>query len=271
MKSNSGRGTLSLKVAAKPSLTYECLVIHDPSKKKKLKKSKDGWYEVIAGAFNTPSYKGMVYPLTPMVRDQYTGDNAMTRALSKRQLYGEMGHPTPLPGQSMLDFMARVAVVNEKNWATVYRKHSFKEATSDTGKPYILSVVEVKPFGTHKNVVEESFNDPSINSALSMRCITDYPAMRNGQWEKDITSHVTWDFVGEQGMPDACKYLTPSMESLSSPVVFTQENTNARQLSLDDYVGMESLGTGVERILTDAGWLTVVEPTRVQRKGFLSL
>jgi hypothetical protein len=153
----------------------------------------------------------------------------LMRRIKSNKCYSELGHPKKEPGMTRDQYLQRILTIYENNVCNHIRSIDLiKESTrAENGNPVVVTYGEVKPFGPHGEVVEESLSSPDINTCYSIRSITFDQKDSWGRLIKKLMEVVNWDFVLEPGIEIATKYDNPSLESLTRHVA---------ELPLDAYL-----------------------------------
>lgn len=185
-----------------------------------LEQDADGYYKVIMGAFNIFNSAGAFY-LEKGVRDIIENPNSIfKRRVDKGCLYGEMGHPTMKPGMSIQEFMQRNGRMDPQNQAFHVRKVWMVETDEKTEKMgtygnIVLVYAWVKPCGPKGAFLKESLDNPHVNTAFSIRCISK-DTMVNGVCVKETKAILGWDWVDEPGIHLANKFDTVNRQKFNT-------------------------------------------------------
>jgi hypothetical protein len=218
------------------------------NKKGRMKRDKEGYVDIIGGAFDSSNSQGAFYS-SEGVAELLKEGSILARRLGRAQLYSELGHPSQ---ESMSDkqYRARLLRIKEKEYC-----NHIKSVTLDTEmwrsvpgleRGSIATVLKVKPFGPHGHIIADAIETPSINLAYSIRSFVNNQ-FKNGRINKKVIDIVTYDNVGSQGMPTANKYDTPSVECLFEMDVDKYE---LQELSLEyQSNGNESLQEEVDLLI----------------------
>lgn len=236
---------------------FSCNVLQRKGKYGKLKADENGYKEICLGAFNAYNDVGALYAYTPNVKNLLTGANQFTRQISKGALYGELGHPKRLPGESAEQFLERALTVSETNTCVHIKAIRIEDGKDHKGRPVKLCIGLVKGAGAHQSSLESSLNNPDENVAFSIRCLTRPVRTQTGQIAKELYHPVTWDRVLEGGIDVANKYDTPSMESSNLEIEVTPEMIDSIENSKEHAVSMESLKTAITMVRSNLGWQAV--------------
>jgi hypothetical protein len=203
----------------------------------KITKHEDGYYRVPLGVYGTRNNVGMLY-------DERTGlqmfaeGGPLMRQVQKGDLYGEWKHPEREPGWNEDDYVRRIRKVDADRHAIYIAGFDLVPIVDDEGRKATMVVGHIKPWGPYGHYVEEALNDPRQNCCFSVRSITVDDLMRGIKYTKEV---ITYDWVPEGGILQACKYHAPSLEEygveLSRRVLLKlqYEQEQNRNLGLEDY------------------------------------
>jgi hypothetical protein len=207
-----------------------------------LKDCGGGYKEIVLGAFNAFNASGHFYSYSEnsKLAQIFHESSDFMRRIAAGQLYSEYEHPKADPKMTRQELFVRRLTVDADRVAAHIRKVTLvPDAVEDVkGRRCIAVIGEVAPAGPFGKYVEESFNNPSQNTAFSVRCFTkDTPI--SGVLYKQIVELVTWDFVSEPGIKCASKFDTPSLESYSisdmNKVIEKIKNNNLDGYSQESY------------------------------------
>ena len=239
--------------------SFACTALLGTNKAGVLKPSADGYYPLVLGALNIFNSGGAYYPYDS-AKQLFLESSSLMRRIANGALRGEYGHPRPLPGQSMRDFLMRVMDIFEPNVCCHIRKVWIDYTGSvkdDRGRPVVAILGEVKPSGPMGQALKESLDNPSENVCFSIRSITN-DQMVGGVLHKNLKTIVTWDYVNEPGLHVAKKWHAPTLESFADDTSFIPEHlqaVNAYQKRMGAVAAMESSGgLTAEAALADLGW-----------------
>lgn len=215
---------------------------------KQIPKDEQGWYQVNLGALNAFNAHGHFY-VAEGVRDLIeNSDSRLGKKLREGYLEGEQEHPVYTPGMSKVDFLIRVMKIDPDR-----KSHHIKKIeVVDSGVPVgggfegnVLTLVGwVKPMGNKGHLLKESLDDPEVNTAFSVRSLTD-DVYERGTLIKKITTLITFDWVNEPGILTANKFDSRrvSVESFNVPLTFNDEDFDKVEQYIKDHGnigGMES-------------------------------
>lgn len=196
---------------------YASTTLHDMNKAGKLKRDKDGCYEIVLGGINVVNSSGAVYTMEG-TRALLDKSNLLNKRIANQRLRSEYGHPKRLPGQTDDEFFARILSIEEKSTCNHIREFRLEPRT---GTDEVLIIGWIKPCGPFGPALEESLNDPNQNVCYSIRSFTD--DFRNGYTRKKVLKTVvTWDYVNDPGIHFANKLDTPSLEDLHATFTHSQ-------------------------------------------------
>lgn len=177
----------------------------------------DGYYDVVLGGLNTYNTRNEYYSGRECL-DLFNASSILMRRVKKKALYAENGHPKMQPGMTYAQFYERVMSIYEDNICShigdidldlEFGKKNPGAAQSNT----IAILGKIAPAGPKADVVERAIKNKKQNLAYSIRSITDNDRLPNGQVEKHLRNIITFDYVGEGGIPFADKGYAPSLES----------------------------------------------------------
>lgn len=211
---------------------------------KQIPKDDQGWYQVNLGALNAFNAHGHFY-VAEGVRDLIeNSDSRIGKKLREGYLEGEQEHPVYMPGMSKVDFLIRVMKIDPDR-----KSHHIKKIeVVDSGVPVgggfngnVLNLVGwVKPMGNKGHLLKESLDDPEVNTAFSVRSLTDDVYDNRGTLIKKITTLITFDWVNEPGILTANKFDSKrvSVESYNIPLTFNSEDFDRIEKYIKDNNGI---------------------------------
>jgi hypothetical protein len=224
------------------TFAYQPTILQGTTKKGKLRCDPDGYYDMIVGGFDTYNSAGAYYTFNS-AKSHFDSSHHFQRRIAGKKLFGEAGHPKPIPGMSKQDWMIRVLTIDEKSVS-----HHIKELHIDDslfrnkdGGRIVTVFARLKPAGPFAESLGLSLDDNDQDTAFSIRSITmDRINPVNGVLTKEMQEIVTYDWVIEPGIEQATKYHNPALEQLDLHT-FTQQNLNdAIARARDLFTGMES-------------------------------
>lgn len=233
------------------AVTYMCTALYGTNKAGKLKCDPDGYYDIVLGALNYYNSQGAFYALDP-AKSLFDSSSILQRRIAKGVLNGEYQHPVQLPGMSNKDYLVRVLKIDEKMVS-----HHIKEVYIDSetakdkdGKPVVMIRGRVKPKGPYADPLAASLENDKENVYFSIRSLTDdLLDTRSGEIIKNLLEIITWDHVNEGGIDIACKYSTPTLETIQE-TRFSRDNILlAKNASLAlEGIGVEDDRSDVKRV-----------------------
>ena len=205
-----------------------------------------GYYKMIIGGLNIHNAHGDFYTGDKEVIELFDNSSIFQRRISSGYLYGELGHPTKLPGQSMNEFIQRCTVIDEKNIAAHFSEifldfDAIKETNS--GSKAIAIVARFAPSGIKAEALERAINNVEANIAFSLRGFTDDVRMPNGRVSRTLRTIVTFDLVTEPGIPTANSFDTQKtigLESLTEQIVNVSDIQRAVETNTANGLATES-------------------------------
>ena len=183
-----------------------------------IKPDSEGYYEFPVGAFNCMNSAGEIYT-DDNVNEIFSSSSDFYRKLTSGKLYGEWGHPSPYPGESMDDYTNRACNINDKHTCVF-----FKEMWNDpkAGKHFkgyngiddssIITFARLKPHGILWETLQRAIDDPNVNIAFSCRNLG-RDRVYKGKTYVSVVRLVTYDAVTEQGVASSEKYGSLRLES----------------------------------------------------------
>lgn len=233
------------------ALAYQSTLLQGTTKVGKIPCGADGYYDVVAGGFDTYNSAGAYYTWES-AKPIFDKSSHFMRRVQNKALYGEYGHPDFKPEYTKQQWMARIYDVNTK-----FVSHHIKEYYVDTdvfknadGRPMVTLFMRIKPTGPYGDHVAASLENPDENTAFSIRSITeDFVDPRTRIRVKNMLEVITHDYVIEPGIDKATKYNNPSLENLANTGNFSFSESDI--IATIDYV--KEIGGSMEssdRIVT---------------------
>jgi len=223
------------------SLTFGNTILPQSGKRGILKPMAGGiYYKINAGGFNIPNRAGIRYRLNDYVQECMREDSDLNRRVSNGQVQCELGHPpqyyfeykngviVQTPITEVFQWIHRLRTILEPHVCGSIRKIHWN-MHGGVNDP-VDNQIEVRPFGIHKQVMQDSFDDPDINTAFSIRTVI--KPWKMGQMVREVDYFSTYDMVIEQGMLDACKHRTAGLEDLQGSAGL--EDLMTSQLKVSD-------------------------------------
>lgn len=241
-------------------LSSDLVTIKPTSKEVKLEKDDRGYYRVVLGAFNAPSKKGHYYAFTKHLENMFSNPNSeLMQRIVNRRLYGEFGHPSLSPGESLTSFINRFRSIDERNISHHIREINLKEMRDAKGNQVVAIYAWVRPHGKWAQTLEIALSNPEENFAFSIRSASDRYD-RNGRLEKEIHTIFTWDGVNNPGIEEACTYNGLTAESYTEHEFSEGDLAAAEEVAnyLCSQLGVESESNVTFTMIRDnAGWKAV--------------
>jgi hypothetical protein len=244
--------TFNDETAMSDQVFFTCTALPQ-GKKGVLPKDENGYYTFPVGGLDVFNSSGDFYTLKGSKR-LFEESSLFMRRTREGLIYGEAGHPEPLPNQSFQDFARRVMRIEEKNVAVHYSDFwlDFDSMKDESGKSIIAIMAKLKPEGPFGAALESSLNNPKINTCFSIRSFTD-DQYKGGTLHRSLTNIITFDHVIESGIRFARKYNAPALESLVSVPMHRKD---LLQLVQDQkhMVAMESSTQMCLNLFEQMGW-----------------
>lgn len=232
------------------NVIYECQALTGMNKTGNLKADANGYYELVLGAYDYHNESGAFYPLEPL-KKLMVGSSPLMKRIAGGYVKSELGHPRMAPGMSDREFLMRVCDIWETNvCAHIKRIELDTERVIHEGNKVAAVIGMVKPSGPQGQFLEVSLENPDENVAFSVRSLTNDYWTPAGKLIKEVDEIITWDCVGQPGIPVAQKYRAPGLESYR----FDMDTVRAAadKMRQGGY-GMESASLILENIIHERG------------------
>lgn len=233
-------------------IQFSCSALNGTGKQGVLPKDSDGYYTIPVGALNVFNSVGDYYPYEA-AKNLFENSSSLMRRVSTGTLKGELGHPKPLPGQSLESYTTRVLTIEETNVCAHFSKIwiDFDNVRDSTGKPVIAILAKVAPSGPHSQALQSSLDNRKEDVCFSIRSFTEDVPM-GGVKHRMLRNIVTWDCVTEPGLSVARKYNSPTLESYQDSVIDESAIVGAYKSMIKPGISMESsaaLGADLLQVL----------------------
>jgi hypothetical protein len=206
-----------------PSIFFKSTALKGTGKLGILRPNDNGYYRMPLGALNVFNSVGQYYTVDG-ARELFEGNSSpLQRRLQDNCLYGELGHPIQLPGQSDAQYVRRCRTIQENNQIVHILKVEldFNSVKDEKGKPVIAIMGEIRPSGPHAHILEQALKNPNENACFSIRSFSTKTII-GGITHFKMVEVITWDKVTEPGIEYARKYYAPTLESFAEKEVFPQ-------------------------------------------------
>lgn len=199
----------------------------------KLEPDEDGYYFINLGALNVENTSGVFYEGPPDIISLFQDSTSgAAKKVKEKRLYGEYKHP------DLSQFKGNNPQTGKPKW--IYRQlridsdrhavhiKNFKLLETDevdriTGRRKILIKGNIKPYGPFKDVLEDSLENPHIDTCFSLRALA-MERKENGRRIRRIFSVVTWDFVPAPGIPGSSDQHTSNVRPVGEEDLEMLEN-----------------------------------------------
>lgn len=221
-------------------VNYQSTLFVGSAKEGKLKCDPDGYYDICIGAFDEYNSGNAFYDFNS-AKAHFDHSHELMRRVANGALYGERGHPVPVPGMSKAEWITRILQLDLRNTSHHLRELTLDDSqgiTNKNGGRVVQTFARIKPTMDQLGM---SLDNPHENTAFSIRSLTEdvFDPIR-GCMVKLMKKIVTWDWVVEPGMSTATKHNTPSLESLIDSS-FTERDLNEAIIYVRDrFCSMES-------------------------------
>lgn len=227
---------------------------------KGLTPNEHGWYKMWGGAFNTNNARGDWYPLDPKLEAELTTPNSdFNLRMANGVLGGECNHPDLhlLPNKKAQ--MMRLNKIDKTRECLQIMQIELDTKTycNPDNSPVTGVWVWVKPTGAYGEAFKKALEDKDIQVALSLRTESANTLRPNMTWVRKTTKIIGWDWVDIQGLPNATKFESYSMESMFDidEVEYDSRDVAEIEKSLDqDGHSMEDYGdclASIKRTIAD--------------------
>lgn len=212
---NSARQTTS-KVTKGANGKITISNIFAGTRNKGLEPDERGWFKMYGGSFNTNNFRGDSYPLSPELEKEFLSPKSeFSYRMANGCLGGECNHPEIhlLPSKGAKT--ARINKIDKTRECLQVMQIELDTTTyqNDDGSPVTAIWVWVKPTGAYADAFNKALRDPDIQVALSIRTESANRLRPDLTYERIVTKIIAFDWVDIQGIPNATKFNSFSMES----------------------------------------------------------
>jgi hypothetical protein len=234
-------------------INFSCTALNGTGKQGKLPKDSDGYYTMPVGGLNVWNSAGDFYPYEA-AKELFTESSSLMRRVSTGCLKGEMGHPKPLPSQSMDSFADRVMAIEETRVCSHFSQIwlDFNSIKDETGKPVVAIMAKVAPSGPYGPALATSLENNKEDVCFSIRAFTEDVNVA-GVRHRMLRQIVSFDSVVECGISIARKYKSPTLESYNA-VSFKKEDIVKQKSSVVNHISMESTKQLNADLISILGW-----------------
>ena len=179
-----------------------------------------GYYDLNAGGFNIPNRSGITYRANDYIYECMGPDSDLSRRVKRGEVYMELDHPPQYYLEKVNGQIVRTKITDVFEWILRLRtiimdrvcghiRRIHWEQTGDKSAP-IYNRIETIPFGPFKEMLQQSFDTPDINTSVSVRTVTKPQKM--GDKVREVDYFTGYDYVPEPGMDRANKHMTAGLE-----------------------------------------------------------
>lgn len=235
------------------SIVFNCTALVGSNKAGVLKPDKNGYYDVVLGAFDFKNSAGENYPFTS-AKHLFKSSSSLMRRINNGQCRGELGHPSKESGMSYRDYIERILEIREDKVSHHIKalRVDNQSVTDKDNRPIVAVIGKVKPSGPYGDILRESIDNPDENVAFSLRSLVEQ-GLENGVVQKHIKTLITYDYVNEPGISIANKYQSPGLESIEEECPITLPVLESIQSDATKS-GLEYKKANIEIIKTELGW-----------------
>lgn len=206
----------ALQDVSKYQIRVETMLVNQGHTLKQLRPDENGYFNNVPVAGLGYTTRNNTYYDVPTLHAELTSPTSLfNQRLIHGQLYGERGHPK-IAGMKHEEAIARLMDIDENNWAIHIKAVRTGDKPLENGGYLLLA--DIAPHGPGADTVRENFESPFMNTAFSLRSITNQE-IKNGVSYRYMKKFVTFDFVGAGGYLEASKMYTPSTESFDVDLV----------------------------------------------------
>lgn len=221
-------------------VTFGCNALVGTNKVGDLVADANGYREVVLGSFDAFSSNGGYYPWEAAKRAFEQSSALMTRTSNGNQR-GEVGHPQYQPGMTKMQYINRILTISEPNSCVHFSEFVIDDSLfrNRKGEKMVTVLGRIKPSGANEAYLERQLSNPKENVCFSLRALTK-DVNEGGQLVRHLGELVTYDVVGEGGMPEASKYTSPALESKVFTFELDDADLAATNTTGDGAIALES-------------------------------
>ena len=196
-----------------PNISFDISSALVTDKAKALKPNKDGVFENVAiMVLGKVSRNNKDYEINSMLAALTSPNSIFFKKLKMGQLQGEYGHPQIYSEAEL----GRIAVVDPTKVS--HTIHAVRTAGT-TEKGHTLVVADIEPCGPYGKYLNESFQNPRMNTAFSLRSLVNKIGQVGNVIKQRVTALITVDAVDAPGYAEASKVRIPAMEGFSMDIL----------------------------------------------------
>lgn len=209
----------------------------------------NGYYRINGGSFGRPNRFGITYDINEYIRSCLGPGSPLRRRIDRGEVYSEMGHPPMFYLENINGSIVRTRITNSLEWVARLKFidmdrvcghiREFIFDTSNysqvTGKGYIDFEVDIKPFGPFGSYFKDNLDSPDMNTALSIRTVTEPHTPHDKLRQVEHLSNVDW--IPEPGFAHACKHQSAGLEGFIDSIVPLGPE-NGMKVETDQVIGI---------------------------------
>lgn len=188
------------------AIVIETLRTNEHGKINSLRPDNEGFYTVPGGILseNYTTNAGAVYERNSFLKCLSDPRSSFGIRIRNGNCFGEVRHPTPDDCEKVgyLDRLRTIDQMRISHFIFRITRRPMKDGRSE------LIDMAIKPFGPYKQYLQESLEDPDVNTAFSLRSIV-RDQRSKGQWIRHMQSIITFDFEHAGGYDAASKRFSP--------------------------------------------------------------
>lgn len=148
------------------------------------------------------------YEPNSMVEALTSPNSIFVKKLRMGQLQGEYGHPLVTREEDL----PRIAIVDPTKVSHAIHNVHCGETTE---KGHTIVYADIEPCGPYGKYLLESFQNPRMNTAFSLRSLVAKIGQRGNVIRQRVTALITIDAVDAPGYAEASKVRIPAMEGVT--------------------------------------------------------
>lgn len=201
-----------------PNISFDISSALVTDKAKALKPNKDGVYTNIPiMVLGKVSRNNKDYEINSMLAALTSSQSVFFKKLKMGQLQGEYGHPQIYSEAEL----GRIAVVDPTKVS--HAIHAVRTGET-TEKGHTIVLADIEPCGPYGKYLEESFQNPRMNTAFSLRSLVSKIGQVGSIIKQRVTALITVDAVDAPGYAEASKVRIPSMEGFSMEIEHPEQH-----------------------------------------------
>lgn len=240
----------ALQNVDKISFSVDVLAIKNGRKLGRIRPDENGYYEMPLAVLGTVTDNRTYYEVEDFVAQLTSPTSFINRCIANATLYGEYGHPliAVLPEDQRLP---RLMIIDEKSVSHHINQIRTGEKLENGGR---ILYGKIKPFGPFSEKLQNSLDDPCLNTSFSLRSIA-HSRQEGAITRRRIKHLVTFDYVNAGGYSEASKRYAPAVESIdlvlnsSTVPIVTSAMEQLTNTELNEIFGAKVIMIGTTRTI----------------------